>query len=83
MEVIRMNRMKRIGVVLALALLLPSTLPAFGEAKKQTYQPNVTRADLVASGAKCSGNLCTDTTGRMWNCGGGGKCSVIKKTRDP
>lgn len=44
-----------------------------------SYAPNVTRNDLRQSGAKCAGNLCTDTGGRQWDCTGGGRCSRINK----
>jgi hypothetical protein len=69
--------MKRIGVVLCLALLLPTALPAFGKAKKQTYVPNVSRNDILESGGYCRGNICVDRGGRQWDCSGGGKCKLI------
>jgi hypothetical protein len=41
------------------------------------YVPRVTREDIRSGGGSCAGNLCT-INGTMWNCTGGGYCSVIQ-----
>jgi hypothetical protein len=54
-----------------LALFSAVSVPA------HAYTPKVTKADIVAGGGSCAGNLCT-INGRMWDCSGGGYCTLIK-----
>ena len=74
-----LSRMRLAAAVTMIALAL-AAMPASAATRKVTkYQPNVTRDDIKDSGGTCAGDLCTDRSGNLWDCKGGGRCTRIER----